>query len=104
MELDGQVVAVLLDLPDGSLVSDGKLEVLLGDRVPVLVDHHHAEEHAERKEEEPVDVVLDRVADRDRERKQDNAADSEEPDSEQDVSDDLTIESEDEKVSSAGRE
>jgi len=31
--------------------------------VPVLVDHHDAEQHAEREDKDPIDVVRDGVAD-----------------------------------------
>lgn len=38
----------VLDLPHRLLRADRELEVLPGDAVPVLVDHHHREKHASR--------------------------------------------------------
>ena len=61
------------------------------DAVPVLVDHHDAEEDAKREEKEAIDVVLDGVADRDAEGEQDHLGDSEKCGSEHDISDGPTV-------------
>ena len=61
------------------------------DTVPVLVDHHDAQEHAKREEKEAVDVVFDRVADRDAESEQDYLSDGEEGGPEYDISDGPTV-------------
>lgn len=53
----------ILDLPNCLLASNRELEILLSDRIPVLVHHHDGQEHAERAEESTVNVVLDRTAD-----------------------------------------
>lgn len=75
----------LLDFPDSRFAANTELEILLGDRVPVFVDHHDAEEHAEGEEEEAVDVVLDSIADCHAEREEDNLCDSEEGGTEEDI-------------------
>jgi len=61
------------------------------DTVPVLVDHHDAQQHAEREEKEAIDVVFYRVADRDAEGEQDHLSNSEEGGSEHDISDRPTV-------------
>lgn len=48
----------LLDFPDVLLGSNRELEVLLGQTVVVLVDHHDGEESAEGPEKDTVDIVL----------------------------------------------
>ena len=77
----------LLDLPNRCLTANTKFEILLGDRVPVLVDHHDTEEHAKSEEEETVDVVLDSIADSHAEGEEDNLGDSEEGSTEEDITD-----------------
>ena len=61
--------------------------VTYGDAVPVLVDHHDAQEHAKRKEKETIDVMFDGVADRDAEGEQDDLSNGEEGGAEYDISD-----------------
>jgi hypothetical protein len=61
------------------------------DTVPVLVDHHDAQEHAKREEKEAVDIVLDGVADRHAESEQDDLSDSEKRGSEHDIADGPTV-------------
>lgn len=75
----------LLDLPNRCFTANTKFEILLGDRVPVLVDHHDTEEHAKSEEEETVDVVLDSIADGHAEGEEDNLGDSEEGSTEEDI-------------------
>ena len=61
------------------------------DTVPVLVDHHDAQEHAKREEKEAIDIVFDGVADRDAESEQDHLSNSEERSPEHDISDRPTV-------------
>jgi len=61
------------------------------DTVPVLVDHHDAQQHAKREEKEAIDVVLDGVADRDAESEQDHLGNSEKRGPKKDVSDRPTV-------------
>jgi len=61
------------------------------DTVPVLVDHHDAQEHAQREEKEAIDVVFDGVADRDAESEQDHLSNGEERSPKYDVSDRPTV-------------
>ena len=61
------------------------------DAVPVLVDHHDAQQHAKREEKEAIDVVFDGVADRDAESEQDHLSDSEKRGTEYDISDGPTV-------------
>lgn len=53
--------------------------------IPVLIDHHNAQEHAKCEEEKAIDVVLDGVADRHAEGEHDDLGDSEEGGTEDDV-------------------
>lgn len=57
------------------------------DAIPVLVDHHDAQEYAKREEKEAVDIVFDGVADRYAESEQDDLSNGEERGSEHDISD-----------------
>ena len=75
----------LLDFPNCCLTANTEFEILLGDRVPVLVDHHDTEEHAESEEEETVDVVLDSIADGHAEGEEYNLGDSEEGGTKEDI-------------------
>ena len=75
----------LLDFPNSRLAANTEFEIFLGDRVPVLVDHHDAEEHAEGEKEETIDVVLDSIADCHAEGKEDNLRDGEEGDTKEDI-------------------
>jgi hypothetical protein len=75
----------LFDFPNSCLTANTEFEILLGDRVPVLVDHHDTEEHAESEEEEAVNVVLDSIADCHAEGEEDNLGDSEEGGTEEDI-------------------
>lgn len=77
----------LLDVPHGLLATDRELEVFLGDRVPVLVDHHDRQQHADGEEEQSVDIVLDRITNVDREPEQHHLRDREKRSSEHNVSD-----------------
>jgi len=61
------------------------------DTVPVLVDHHDAQQHAKREEKEAIDVVFDGVADRDAEGEQDHLSNGEECGPEYDISDRPTV-------------
>jgi len=61
------------------------------DTIPVLVDHHDAQEHAEREEKEAIDVVFDGVTDGDAESEQDDLSDSEKCGPKYDVPDRPTI-------------
>jgi hypothetical protein len=61
------------------------------DTIPVLVDHHDAQEHAKCEEKEAIDIVFDGVADRDAESEQDHLGDSEERGPEYDISDRPTV-------------
>lgn len=45
--------------PHIRLTRDRKLQILLCDRVPILVDHHHSQEITNGGEEEAVEVVFD---------------------------------------------
>ena len=73
------------DFPNSRLTANTEFKVLLGDRVPVLVDHHDAKEHAESEEEETVDVVLNSIAYCHAEGEEDNLGDSEEGGAEEDI-------------------
>ena len=53
----------LLDLPVALFGANAELEVLAGNGVPVLVDHHDGKKVTYGGEEETVQVVLDAVAD-----------------------------------------
>ena len=75
----------LLDFPNCRLTTDTEFEILLGNRVPVLVDHHDTEKHAESEEEETVNVVLDSIANCHAEGEEDNLCDSEEGGAEEDI-------------------
>lgn len=75
----------VLDFPHGRLVANAELEVLLRNRIPVLVNHHHAEQHAKREDENAVDVVLDGVTNLNAEGEQNDLGDSKEGGAEQDV-------------------
>lgn len=75
----------LFDFPNSRFTANTEFEILLGDRVPVLVDHHDTEEHAESEEEETVDVVLDGIANCHAEGEEDNLGDSEEGSTEEDI-------------------
>src|SRR5690349_10081465 len=74
----------LLDLPYVLLRSDRELQILLSDRVPVLVDHHHTQQSRNRAKEQSINVVLRKVTNLDREDikddltscKEDNAKDN----------------------------
>lgn len=66
--------------------ADRELEVLLGDRVPVLVHHHDGEQVARGSEEETVEVVRDALADGRAEGVENNLAGDEEEDAEANVS------------------
>ena len=57
-----------------------------GDTVPVLVDHHDAQEHAKREEKETIDIVFDGVADRNAESEKDHLSNSEKRGPENDIS------------------
>ncbi|KAG5457596.1 MAG: hypothetical protein BJ554DRAFT_2349, partial [Olpidium bornovanus] len=46
------------ELPVSARPGDGKLQVLLGDRIPVLVDHENGQEVERAAEEKPVHVVV----------------------------------------------
>lgn len=75
----------LLDFPNSRLTANTEFEILLGDRVPVLVDHHDTEEHAESEEEETIDVVLDSIANGHAEGEEDDLGDSEEGGTKEDI-------------------
>ena len=75
----------LFDFPNCCLAANTEFEILLRDRVPVLVDHHDTEEHAESEEEETVNVVFDGIADCHAEGEEDNLGDSEEGGTEEDI-------------------
>lgn len=75
----------VLDFPNRRLRADTELEVLFGDAVPVLVDHHDREKHADGEEEEAIDVVLDGVADSYAEGEEDDLSNSKEGGAEDDV-------------------
>jgi hypothetical protein len=77
----------LLDFPNSRLAAHTEFEVFLSNGIPVLVDHHDAEEHAESEEEEPVDVVFDSIADCHAEGEEDNLRDSEEGGAKENVTD-----------------
>ena len=66
-------------------------EFTYSDTVPVLVDHHHAQQYAKREEKEAIDVVFDGVADRDAESEQDHLSNSEKRGTEYDISDRPTV-------------
>ena len=57
------VIKQLFDFPDITLSTNAEFEVLLGDRVPVLVDHHHGKESANCAKEETINIVLNALAD-----------------------------------------
>ena len=42
------------------------------DAVPILVNHHDAQEHAQRKEKQSVDIMFDCITDRNAECKEEN--------------------------------
>ena len=75
----------LLHFPNSCLAANTEFEVLLSDRVPVLVDHHDTEKHAESEEEETVNVVLDSIANCHAEGEEDNLGDSEEGGTKEDI-------------------
>lgn len=75
----------LLDLPVVHPDAHRELQVLLGDRVPVLVHHHHRQQVARRGEEEAVEVVRDALADARAEGVEEDLAGDEEEDAEGDV-------------------
>lgn len=75
----------LLDFPNSRLAANTEFEVLFGDRVPVLVDHHDTEKHAESEKEETVNVVLDSIANCHAEGEEDNLCDSEERGTKEDI-------------------
>lgn len=68
----------VLDLPHRCLAAHTELQVLLRDRIPVLVHHHDAQEHTEGEKEETIDVVVHGVADRHAEGEQHDLGDNEE--------------------------
>lgn len=77
----------ILDLPHCLFAPHAELQILLRDRVPVLIHHHHRKEDAHREEEEPVDVVLYGVANSHAESEQENLCNGEKRCAEQDIAD-----------------
>ena len=59
--------------------------------VPVLVDHHDAQQHAKGEEKEAINIVFYGVADRDAEGEQDHLGNSEKCGPEHDISDRPTV-------------
>lgn len=75
-----------LDLPNIGLAAHAKLEILLGNRVPVLVHHHDRQQRKDGDEENAVNVVLGTLANRRRQNVLENDADDEEKETKEDVS------------------
>ena len=73
------------DLPDILLGAHREFQILLGDRVPVLVHHHDGQQGTYGVEEGAIDIVFDVVADDDRENVHEDLAKDEEAKAEQDV-------------------
>lgn len=89
VHVDGAAVVVLreelLDLPVVHSGADREFEILLGDGVPVLVDHHDAEQVADSGEEKTVKVVSGGNANLAAESVQDDLANNKEEDAKDDV-------------------
>ena len=75
----------LLDLPVPLLGPDAKLQIFLGDRIPVLVHHHDGQQVADGGEKQAVEIVLRALADRVADHVQNHLPDDEEEDPERDV-------------------
>ena len=76
----------LLDVPIVDSGADGELQILLCDGVPVLVDHHYAEQVRDGGEKDSVEIVLNAVADFGAEDIQQDLTDDEEENTKGDVS------------------
>lgn len=81
----------VLHLPYRSFTSDREFEVLLRDRIPVLVHHHDAKEHAKREEEDSVNVVFHSIANRCREGKEHYLSNDEEGSTKNNIADRPTV-------------
>lgn len=75
----------LLDFPNVLLCANREFQIFLGDRIPVLVDHHNSKQGANGAKEGTVDIMLDFITNIDRKDIQDDLTNNKEGDTKQNI-------------------